>query len=140
MEFFYASALRHYKDAQILRAQGRYDNAVHLYGFAAECALKSLIAVYCDIGTVKKKYGHSGSGIVRDLYMFVANGSGAGVLEPTLSLKLAKADLPEVLFKGHPERRYANDGIYKKGDADQCEAGAGFLVREMIAQHINGYI
>ena len=65
MEFFYASALRHYKDAQILKEQGRYDNAVHLYGFAAECALKNLIAVYCDVGTIKKKYGHSGGGIIR---------------------------------------------------------------------------
>ena len=140
MEFFYASALRHYKDDQILREQGRYDNAVHLYGFAAECALKSLIAVYCDIETIKNKYGHSGSEIVRDLYMFAANGGGAGILEPSLSLKLAKTSMPEVLFKGHPERRYTDDGTYKKDDADQCEIGAGFLVREMIAQHINGYI
>lgn len=140
MEFFYASALRHYKDAQILKEQGRYDNAVHLYGFAAECALKNLIAVYCDVGTIKKKYGHSGGGIIKDLYMFAANGTGSGILEPSLSLKLAKIDIPDILFKGHPERRYANDGTYKKRDADQCEAGAGFLVREMIAQHINGYI
>ena len=88
MEFFYASALRHYKDAQILKEQGRYDNAVHLYGFAAECALKNLIAVYCDVGTIKKKYGHSGGGIIKDLYMFAANGTGSGILEPSLSLKL----------------------------------------------------
>ncbi len=34
------SALRHYNDAELLAGSGRYDNAGHLIGFAAECALK----------------------------------------------------------------------------------------------------
>jgi hypothetical protein len=34
------AALRHYADAEHLAKSGRYDNAGHLIGFAAECALK----------------------------------------------------------------------------------------------------
>jgi hypothetical protein len=32
--------MRHYRDAEALADDGRYDNAGHLIGFAAECALK----------------------------------------------------------------------------------------------------
>jgi hypothetical protein len=34
------AALRHYEDAESLAALGRYDDAGHLVGLAAECALK----------------------------------------------------------------------------------------------------
>ena len=35
-----SAALRHYRDAEQLAGFARYDNAGHLIGFAAECALK----------------------------------------------------------------------------------------------------
>jgi len=34
---------RHWKDAEMLFAQGRFANADHLYGVAAECGLKRLM-------------------------------------------------------------------------------------------------
>jgi hypothetical protein len=34
------SAIRHFQDAESLAASGRYDDAGHLIGLAAECALK----------------------------------------------------------------------------------------------------
>ena len=34
------SAVRHFYDAELLAASGRYDDAGHLMGLAAECALK----------------------------------------------------------------------------------------------------
>jgi len=34
------SALRHFRDAELLAAGGRFDDAGHLIGLAAECALK----------------------------------------------------------------------------------------------------
>lgn len=37
------AAVRHYRDAESLAAAGRYDNAGHLVGFAAECAIKNAI-------------------------------------------------------------------------------------------------
>jgi len=38
-----SAAVRHFKDATALQASGRADNAAHLVGFAAECAIKHRI-------------------------------------------------------------------------------------------------
>jgi hypothetical protein len=43
MDNFQDASLRHYEDAQILADQARFDNASHLIGIAAECALKARI-------------------------------------------------------------------------------------------------
>ncbi len=37
---YHGAAVRHWQDATILRDAGRPDNAGHLIGFAAECAIK----------------------------------------------------------------------------------------------------
>jgi hypothetical protein len=42
-ESFRAAAVRHLDDAQILLHEARWDGAVHLAGFAAECAMKFLL-------------------------------------------------------------------------------------------------
>lgn len=42
-ENYESAALRHFKDAATLQASGRLDNAGHLIGFAAECAIKHRI-------------------------------------------------------------------------------------------------
>lgn len=39
-EDFQAAAIRHFQDASALRDAGRLDNAGHLIGFSAECAIK----------------------------------------------------------------------------------------------------
>ena len=39
-EDYQAAAIRHYQDASVLRDAGRLDNAGHLIGFSAECAIK----------------------------------------------------------------------------------------------------
>ena len=39
-EDYQAAAIRHYQDATALRDAGRLDNAGHLIGFSAECAIK----------------------------------------------------------------------------------------------------
>lgn len=41
-EDFCNAAHRHFIDAQVLHTQSRLANADHLYGFAAECALKAV--------------------------------------------------------------------------------------------------
>ncbi len=43
MENYEDAAVRHYDDAKALRDSGRGDNAGHLIGFAAECAIKHRI-------------------------------------------------------------------------------------------------
>jgi len=42
-ENYESAALRHFDDATTLRTAGRVDNAGHLIGFAAECAIKHRI-------------------------------------------------------------------------------------------------
>jgi hypothetical protein len=44
VEKYDSAAIRHYEDAQFLRDAGKLDNAGHLVGFAAECAIKHQIA------------------------------------------------------------------------------------------------
>jgi hypothetical protein len=43
-ENYESAALRHFKDAAALQSSGELDNAGHLFGFAAECAIKHKIA------------------------------------------------------------------------------------------------
>ncbi|ADL55527.1 hypothetical protein [Gallionella capsiferriformans] len=43
MEKYDSAAIRHFEDAQLLMAAGKIDNAGHLVGFAAECAIKHQI-------------------------------------------------------------------------------------------------
>jgi len=43
-EDYKSAAARHYLDACTLKAGGQYDNAGHLIGFAAECAIKHQMA------------------------------------------------------------------------------------------------
>jgi len=45
MEDYKSAAIRHYADAKTLREAGQLDNAGHLIGFAAECAIKLKITV-----------------------------------------------------------------------------------------------
>ena len=44
MENFASAALRHWNDALLLESDNRVGNADHHFGFAAECALKSVLA------------------------------------------------------------------------------------------------
>jgi hypothetical protein len=56
MENYKDSALRHYDDAQVLRSANKLDNAGHLIGFSAECAIKHAISTF-NSNTEKPK-GH----------------------------------------------------------------------------------
>ncbi|MYW56288.1 hypothetical protein GTY64_33505 [Streptomyces sp. SID8376] len=53
---FAKAATRHFHDADYLHTDGRLPSADHLYGFAAECATKSLLLRFTDvaIGSSKK--------------------------------------------------------------------------------------
>lgn len=43
MEDYKSAAIRHFEDAEFLKFSGKSDNAGHLVGFAAECAIKHKI-------------------------------------------------------------------------------------------------
>ena len=44
MEKYDSAAIRHFDDAKLLKVSGKLDNAGHLVGFAAECAIKHQIS------------------------------------------------------------------------------------------------
>ncbi|MFI7243262.1 hypothetical protein [Streptomyces qinglanensis] len=48
-DHFASAAGRHFRDADYLRDDGRLPAADHLYGFAAECATKSLLLRFTDV-------------------------------------------------------------------------------------------
>lgn len=56
-EHFARAALRHHRDAKYLHADGRLPNADHLYGFAVECALKSMLLRYLGASMGPKSNG-----------------------------------------------------------------------------------
>lgn len=43
MENYSSAAVRHWKDAELLERESRIENADHHYGFAAECAVKTVL-------------------------------------------------------------------------------------------------
>lgn len=142
-EQYYESALRHFADAGILQGEECYDNAVYLYGNSAECALKTLIEVYCGVDSkniLMKKYSHDLKQLAKDLFNFIANSSSVALLDPALGLKQQTFMVPEVLFRDHPERRYAGNGTFSVEDVNQCEKAAHILIDEMIKQYMDGYI
>ncbi|MGV4981637.1 hypothetical protein ACVB8X_00620 [Streptomyces sp. NRAIS4] len=48
-DHFASAAERHFRDADYLRDDGRLPAADHLYGFAAECATKSLLLRFTEV-------------------------------------------------------------------------------------------
>lgn len=111
-ENYYEAALRHFVDAITLENEEAYDNAVYLFGNSAECALKTLLKIYCGVSganILKGKYGHELNLIARDLSYFITNSSAVGLLDPALGLKQQMFNIPEILFRNHPERRYAEN-------------------------------
>lgn len=55
-EDYRQAALRHYRDADFLAGDERYDNAGHLIGFAAECAIKSVF--FTDVSVTNELKFH----------------------------------------------------------------------------------
>lgn len=59
MENYTDAALRHWKDAKLLEEENCVENADHHYGFAAECAIKKVLAVHPNFasqGTLDTTY------------------------------------------------------------------------------------
>lgn len=145
-ENYYEAAIRHFVDGDILHQKGCYDNAVCLYCNSAECSLKSLIEVYYgeksrDI--LQHRYGHHVDTLKEELYGFIANSTNALItpsLDPVLGLKLQDFDMPEILYKEHPVQRYYKNEYFSQNDAEICKRAAHFLIKELIRQHIDGYI
>jgi hypothetical protein len=58
-EHFASAAERHFRDAEYLQADSRWPNADHHFGFAAECALKSLLLQFTEATMDPKPNGRA---------------------------------------------------------------------------------
>lgn len=137
---FYESAIRHWIGGCILELEEEYDSAICLLGFAAECALKAIMNwINCD-GDVKK-YSHLGEALFEDLKMLLLGDmTMVTLLEPGCGLRLSLMVLPPILFQGHPERRYFQDGEFSEDDVFCCREAVKNLIREMVTMRLDGAI
>lgn len=64
MENYADAALRHWHDAKLLERENRVENADHLYGFVAECAIKKVLVALPAFST---------TGMLEDAYKVHVN-------------------------------------------------------------------
>ncbi|MEV7772731.1 hypothetical protein [Kitasatospora sp. NPDC086791] len=116
---FQSAAQRHFRDADFLRKDSRLPTADHLYGFAAECAVKSLLLRLTEVTMSSSKphaphpddpdriieFGHINE-LIKDVAV-LARGRTAGPLHSALD-----GDL-RVFKKWHVKYRYFDGGYVK---------------------------
>lgn len=120
----YASAAhRHMTDAQLLYNIGRLDNAVHLAGFAAECAVKSSLEAAMS-GWAGKTGSH------RIDQMAGRDARWLAAVSPESDLFHAVASVQRgVLSHKHPDRRYWASGWPEDETKDAVAAAAQIVGR-----------
>lgn len=127
---YWAAARRHFGDGNHLKKDGRRDNAAHLYGFAAECAVK----------TALESQGirvHSGKGIDKPYreHIDLLRGLAAAYLSGKLARLHAILDDPGYFDGWQLSHRYDADGhvddalcaIYASSAKDTLQAVADHL-------------
>ena len=113
MPAFGLAARRHLRDAQHLLVDGRFPNAEHLAGFAAECAIKALLIGFYGLPSPTKGAPKLGKqafshlpGLWADAAIFV-NGRTA----------LAGTRASVLLASTNPFTAWSVDGRYEDGNA-----------------------
>lgn len=101
VEKYDSAALRHYEDADLLKNAGRLDNAGHLIGFAAECAIKHKISTFNS--SANNPYGH----LPEFLTPAINHISGRGRDSKALLLELERN---AVFSSWNVSRRYCETG------------------------------
>ena len=121
-EDFLDAHMRHWTDAELLYKSQRWANADHLYGFSAECGLKSLIETLRDAPLPKKERRHimeakneSAWQIASDVFE-TYNGGALG----------AKFSLQSVnpFTDWEAGQRYANQNHFNQAHVDAHRLGA----------------
>jgi len=117
MENYHSAALRHYNDAEILRDVDRLDNAGHLIGFAAECAIKHRIRTLPT--STNSPHGHFPDLLTIARKHLGARGNYTGMYE------LIKQD---ILIAWNVNRRYRETGHTTRPEIDEWFACAKRLL------------
>ena len=123
---FAQAAGRHFRDAQILNANGRNDNVVYLSGYVVECSLKTVILLYADAQRARS-FGHKLASLQTEALKCLR------VLTPHADLSWPKGPVnPTVVEDGHPERRYWASGAWTSTDAITAIDQAGDLYKRFV--------
>jgi HEPN domain-containing protein len=131
-ESFIQAAGRHLYDANLLLDEKRWDNAVYLAGYVVECTFKVLVEQYfqADRAAVKK-YGHDlveleGKAVERLRVMY-----------PALDRQLPSSRINStVLAQDHPDRRYAESGLWSEAQAKEAVNRAAEIYRDLIIKMV----
>jgi HEPN domain-containing protein len=125
-ELFAQSAARHLRDAQLLIANKRWDNAIYLAGYVVECSFKELVKAHLG-NAAAKAYCHDlgalqgdAMDMLRALFPFLERGIPISRTAGT------------VLETDHPERRYSQNGRWTESEAIEAVQRAGEIHAEVI--------
>ncbi|GGJ11788.1 hypothetical protein GCM10010885_21390 [Alicyclobacillus cellulosilyticus] len=122
-ERYAQAASRHLQDAKLLLAHGRYDNAVYLSGYVAECCLKAVIEQFATT-VAARRYGHDLRSLRRALVLYPRAEAyiPAEVIERT------------ALVRGHPHRRYWPSGAWSAAEAADIVGLADRIHQQTVAR------
>lgn len=99
---FRDASARHFEDAQLLEAQARPHNADHLFGFAAECALKAIAFGLGHPQSIRGDWPDGHHGHIDVLWMRFQSQS-SGLLDAKY---LARVPSTNPFGSWHAEQRY----------------------------------
>ncbi|MGN7457076.1 hypothetical protein ACTHPH_19875 [Paenibacillus pasadenensis] len=106
------------------------DVGVYLAGYAAECSYKAILEYYMNVSTAKA-FQHNLSEMslkgLKRLKMLMPH---------TESMSLPSLDSNAVLYRHHPERRYAANYLWEQEEAREAIESASLLVESTLFEMI----
>ncbi|WP_062306083.1 HEPN domain-containing protein [Alicyclobacillus sendaiensis] len=135
MDAYAQAATRHLRDSKLLFGNQRFDNAVYLAGYVAECSMKAMIEVF-DRHSNPRQFGHN----LRKLQQEGLNRSIR--LQPKLHSFLSSFAIDSTeLAKGHPDRRYWATGRWRPDLARAVlELAEEIYQKTLLEMVLSGYL
>lgn len=128
-----AAALRHFHDAEILRAADSCENALCHYAFSVECAQKALLCWSNHLPP-------NGHGILGDWEKVSPLLKAWASLDGGLAAALPSISLPSKLYENHPSRRYQKCFLFTPQELTECQDFAQKMEDTVIYMMIDGLI
>lgn len=128
-----AASLRHFHDAEILKAANSSENALCHYAFSVECAQKALL--YWS-----NHQSHSGHRIEDDWPNVSPLLEAWASLDSSLYSALPNTPLPQKMYQDHPTRRYQKCFQITEQELTSCQKFAQEMESTIILMMIDGLI
>lgn len=130
---FPAAAVRHFNDGVLLMENERPDNAMCHFAFAAECAIKTLYGIHYAANP--KYLGHNMEKAWEDIKLCY---NSMEIMDAGAGEWMGRLQMPDCLFRDHPQRRYGDDVEYSDRDLKQSEKFAEELIDKLIEYALDG--